>query len=70
MSPIKMTFEDFQIYHAHEIEALFAMINDHLTQGHSHLIDFVDFCYANTSLEKPRDYREVMTEYYETESPE
>ena len=70
MTPTKMNYEDFQIYHAHEIEALFAMINENLTQGHSHLIDFVDFCYANTSLERPRDYREAMTEYHEMEGPE
>ena len=65
-----MTYEEFQIYHAQEIEALFALLNENLTQGHSHLIDFVYFCYANTSLERPKDYREAMTEYYENIGPE
>ena len=67
MTYSKMTCEEFQIYHMHELEALFAMLDEKLG-GHSNLNDFVDFCYANTSLERPKDFREAMTEFYEFES--
>ncbi len=67
MTHQKMTYEEFQVYHAPEIEALYAMFNEDLTAGQTDLADFVDFCYTNTSLERPRDFREAMTEFYEIE---
>ncbi len=60
-----MTIDDFTIYHYRELCDVFDVINTRLLNDKGEWVDFVRFCYQNSSLHKPKSLAQVRQDWYQ-----